>query len=289
MAGGFAFTLAHARALGMQLHLSLGAIGVKATPEQALEYAARFGFDAIDADANSVAALSPSQLKSRNVAWGLAGLPVDFRRDEAKFREGMATFPKYVGTLRAAGVDRMTTWLSPASRDLTYRENFRQHADRLGQVARILNDEGLRFGMEYVGPKTSWTSQRYPFIHTLRELRELIAEMKLPNVGIVLDSWHWYTAGDTKEDILALKPRDVVSVDLNDAPAGIPVDQQVDSRRELPAATGVIDVKTFLAALQTIGFDGPVRAEPFNEPLRKMPPEEALAATSASLKKAFAL
>jgi len=51
----------------------------------------------------------------------------------------------------------------------------------------------------------------------------------------------------------------------------------------------VIDVKTFLAALQTIGFDGPVRAEPFNEPLRKMPPEEALAATSASLKKAFAL
>jgi predicted xylose isomerase-like sugar epimerase len=77
-------------------------------------------------------------------------------------------------------------------------------------------------------------------------------------------------------------------VDLNDAPAGIPVDQQVDGKRELPAATGVIDAKSFLGALEKIGDDGPVRAEPFNEAVRRMAPEDALAATMASLKKAFA-
>lgn len=273
----------------MQLHLSLGAIGIKATPEQAVDYAVRYGFDAIDADPNAIATFNASALKARNIGWGLAGLPVDFRRDDARFREGISVFPDYVRKLRVAGVDRMTTWISPGSRDLTYRENFRVHTARLAEVARILNDEGIRFGMEYVGPKTSWTSQRFPFIHTMREMRELIAEMKQPNVGLVLDSWHWYTAGDTREDILALKNRDVVSVDLNDAPAGLTVDQQVDSRRELPVATGVIDVKSFLGALQSIGFDGPVRAEPFNEPLRKMAPDDALAATIASLKKAFAV
>ena len=53
--------------------------------------------------------------------------------------------------------------------------------------------------------------------------------------------------------------------------------------------TGVIDVKSFLAALESIGFTGPVRAEPFNEALRKMAPEDALAATIAAMKKAFAL
>ena len=105
----------------------------------------------------------------------------------------------------------------------------------------------------------------------MRELRELIAEINLPNAGIVLDSWHWYTAHDTREDILALKARDIVSVDLNDAPTGVAIDEQIDSKRELPAATGVIDVRAFLGALETIGFDGPVRAEPFNEAVRRLP------------------
>jgi sugar phosphate isomerase/epimerase len=62
----------------------------------------------------------------------------------------------------------------------------------------------------------------------------------------------------------------------------------VDGRRELPAATGVIDVKSFVGALEKIGFDGPVRAEPFNEAVRKMAPDEAAAAAIAGMKKAFA-
>ena len=119
-------------------------------------------------------------------------------------------------------------------------------------------------------------------------MRDLIREMRTTNVGVVLDSWHWYRAGDTAQEILALKPSDVVSVDLNDAPAGVPIDQQIDGKRELPAATGVIDVKTFLSLLKSIGYNGPVRAEPFNEPLRRMAPDDALKTTVAALDKAFA-
>ena len=59
---------------------------------------------------------------------------------------------------------------------------------------------------------------------------------------------------------------------LNDAPRGIPVEQQVDNRRGLPCATGVIDVKTFLGAMIRIGYDGPVVCEPFSQELRQMPP-----------------
>jgi sugar phosphate isomerase/epimerase len=63
----------------------------------------------------------------------------------------------------------------------------------------------------------------------------------------------------------------------------------VDSARELPLATGVIDVPAFLRALAAIGYDGPVRAEPFNEPLRKMPPAEAVAATAVAMKRAMSM
>jgi sugar phosphate isomerase/epimerase len=284
-----------ARAQGMSLQLSCGALGVKASQTEAIDYAARFGFDSVDADGNYLRTLPAADLarlldtmREKKIAWAIAGLPVDFRKDDAAFTESMKTFPAFCNGLERAGVKNVTTWISPASPDRTYLTNLRLHARRLREASALMKDHGLRFGMEYVAPKTLWSAQRYPFIHTMAEMKDLIGEIGQPNVGLVLDSWHWYTAGDKKADILALKANEVVSVDLNDAPAAIPVDQQVDSRRELPAATGVIDVAAFLGALKEIDFTGPVRVEPFNEAVRRMPPEQAIAAAKAALDKAFA-
>ncbi len=183
----------------------------------------------------------------------------------------------------------MSTWLSPCDDKLTYTANFQQHATRLREVAKVLADQGVRFGLEYVGPKTLWSSKRYPFIHSMAEMKDLLAAIGQDNVGFVLDSWHWYTAGETQDDLLTLTNKDIVACDLNDAPVGVTIDQQIDSRRELPAATGVIDLKAFLGALVAIGYDGPVRAEPFNKTLNDMNDDDAIAATAAALRTAFAL
>jgi sugar phosphate isomerase/epimerase len=191
--------------------------------------------------------------------------------------------------LQRVGADRVTTWLRPCDDHLTYVQNFRQHASRLRQVAVMLGDGGIRLGLEYVAPKTSWASGRYPFIHTLAEMKDLIAEISVGNIGLVMDSWHWWHAGDTAADLLTLQGRDVIAVNLNDAPAGITKDKMVDNRRELPCATGIIDVGAFLSALNQIGYDGPVRAEPFNQVVNKMTADEACAAAAAALNKAFAL
>jgi sugar phosphate isomerase/epimerase len=283
------------RSHGMAIHLSCGALGIKASQTEAIDYAARYGFDVVDADGSYLGNLSQGDLarlldsmKAKNVGWAMAGFPTEFRKDDASFSDSIKTFPAYAAGLERAGVKRVTTWISPNSADLTYMQNLRTHARRLREAAAILNDHGIRFGMEYVGPKTSWSTRRYPFVHTMAEMKELMAEIDRPNVGFVLDSWHWYTSGETKNDLLTLRGDQVVSVDLNDAPAGIPVDQQMDGKRELPAATGVIDAGSFLGGLQAIGYDGPVRAEPFNDAVRKMAPAEALTATKAAIDKAFA-
>jgi len=183
----------------------------------------------------------------------------------------------------------MGTWLSPTSPSLTYLANFRQHAKRMREVARVLNDHGVRLGMEYVAPKTSWTARRYPFIHTMAEMKDLLAEINRPNVGFVLDTWHWYTAQESTDDLLTLRGHDVIQCHLNDAPAGIPVDQQVDNRRGLPCSTGVIDMKGFLTAMLRIGYDGPLVCEPFMPELRNKPADEALGIVAAAMKKAVAL
>jgi len=51
----------------------------------------------------------------------------------------------------------------------------------------------------------------------------------------------------------------------------------------------VIDLKTFLGVLVEIGYDGPVRSEPFNRALNKLNNDDACERTSAAMHKAFAL
>ena len=278
------------------MDLVCGAIGVRADQEQAIDLAHKYGFESVAPSAQFLSRLSDSEteellgaMKQKNLVWGSAGLPVDFRRDEERFRAGLKELPKLAKALRRAEGARVNTWLRPSHDTLTYVSNFKQHARRLGEIAKVLADHDLRLGLEYVGPKTSWTGSRHTFIHTMAETKELIAEIGRDNVGFVLDSWHWYTAHETEQDLLSLTAGDVVACDLNDAPAGIPIDEQMDGSRELPAATGVIDLRAFLGALVQIGYDGPVRAEPFNKKLRDMDNEPAMAATAAAMKNAFAL
>ena len=276
--------------------LTPGSIGVIVKSQQELiDLARRHRFESVEPRGDELAAMSREQLaatlsdlKSKQLVWSATGLPVDFRKDEQTFKDGLAKLPRIAAGLQRAGATRIGTWLGPSHEELTYRRNFQQHALRLREVARVLKDHGIRIGLEYVGTQLLLVGKRYPFVHTMAEARELIAEIGTGNVGLVLDTWHWWTAGDTEADIPALKNADVVSVDLNDAPKGIAKEQQRDNERELPAATGVIDAAPFLKALVKIGYDGPARPEPFNKVLNALDNEAACAATSAALHKAVA-
>ena len=276
--------------------LSLGRLGFQAGFPSTIELAVKYGFEGLDPDPNYFASLGDEgvkrlldDLQAKNLKFGAAGLPVEFRKDEATFHEGLKKLPAAADVLLLAGVWRVSTWVVPCSDDLTYPQNFRQHAYRLRQCAQILADRGQRLGLEYVAPRTLWRSQRHPFLHTLSEMKELIIAIGTDNLGIQLDSWHWFNAEETDKDLLTLRGSDVLTVDLNDAPVGLSLDQYRDDHRELPVATGVIPVKTFLRSLVQIGYSGPIQAEPFNASLRAMPLDEACNSTSAAMKKALTL
>ena len=278
------------------LCLNAGNIGVKANQQQVLDMAIKHGYEAISVNAAELAKMSDSELtdyqakmKANNISWGSAGLPVDFRKDETTFKDGLAPLPEYASAMNKAGANRMNTWILSFDHNLTYRENFEQHKLRLQQAAVILKDQGVKLGLEYVGPRTLQARGKFSFIRTMKETKELISAIDQPNVGFVLDSFHWYCAGETKEDLLTLSNEDIVAVDLNDARSGFTADEQIDGKRELPSTTGVIDLKTFMSAMVTLGYDGPMRAEPFNQPLRDMEDDDALKATYDTMKATFDL
>ena len=236
----------------MYRSLGAGAIGVQVERlADGLDLAARHGFAGYHFSIAEVAAMGATAAldlaESKGVKLSGWGFPLDFRGDEAAYNEGMQQLPGMAKVAAEVGVLRTATWIMPASDERTYEENFSFH---------------LAHNMEQMG-----------------ELCRAIG----PNMGFLLDSWHWYTSHETVEDLRSLTAEQVVDVHINDAPVGVDVDEQLDNVRDLPGATGVIDIATFLRALQGMGYDGPVMVEPFSQRIRDMESEDAVAATAKAM------
>ncbi len=267
--------------------LNPSVLGLTVGLEEGLALASRHGFVGYHFELPEAATLGAERVLELASAHGLrlaaSGFPVEFREDEARYRHDLAALPALAQTAAELGVSRTSTWIMPFSDERTYRQNFAFNRSRLEPAAEVLAAHGIRLGLEYIGPKTMWTSRRYPFAHTMTEMLELCAAIG-PNVGLLLDSFHWHTAHETAADLRALNAEQIVDVHLNDAPA-VPTDEQQDRVRELPGATGVIDIATFLTAIRASGYDGPVMVEPFSERLKALPADQVVAETAESLKK----
>ncbi|MAZ53981.1 MAG: hypothetical protein CMO31_08235 [Trueperaceae bacterium] len=263
------------------------AIGISEPLLATLRLASEHGFEACHIDIREASELDVNKVtdfaNECKLKLSSFTLPVDFRVSQSAYSEDLSELPELAALAASLGISRTSTYVLPSSDDLTYRQNFDLHVRRLKPVAEILNDHGLRLGLEYVGPKTMWSAMRYPFIHTMIEMKELTKAVG-QNTGLLLDCFHWYTAKETIGDIAKLNLEEVVEVHINDAP-DCPVADQLDGVRDLPGATGVIPISSFLGTLKDLGFNGPIGVEPFKSELFKMSPEEACFKTSESLMK----
>jgi sugar phosphate isomerase/epimerase len=249
-----------------------------------IELAGRHGFGGIDCltsfftDDLDPAALR-EQIAAAGLRWGLlCWCPVDIAADAADYEAGLTRLRTMAPVAQALGCTRTYDHIWPGHDTRAFDENFAFHVRRLRPVAEILGAHGIRFGIEFIGPKTLRDQFALPFIHTLDgalALADAVDPDGTLGVGIQLDVFHWYTSGATLDDIRRKLRGRVVGVHANDARAGRTRAQQLDGERALPGDTGVIDLVGVGEALRDIGFDGPVSAEPFS------PRREELAALSA--------
>ena len=112
-------------------------------------------------------------------------------------------------------------------------KNFEQHRTRLTQVATVLEDAGLKLGLEYVGPKTLMARDKYPFLHSSGGLRELIEATGKNNIGYLLDSYHTYCAEDKNEDLFVIGPSSTPPAPPNPSPIFPSIDSLFPSRYDM--------------------------------------------------------
>jgi sugar phosphate isomerase/epimerase len=248
-------------------------------PEAYIALAAKNGFQGADAGADHWAAwvkrTSLDHVRGycaeKNCVIGHGGMPVNFREDEAAFEAGLAALPGTCEIMKNLGLRGMATWIMPATPG-DVAEFRAMHVRRLKKVSDVMKGFGLKLGLEFVGPK-SVRDGKNPFVYDMPGMLGLCDEIDPDNCGLLFDSYHWHATRGTVEDILSLDPKRIVLAHINDA-YPVPIDELEDLKRLLPG-DGVIDLIGFLKALDTIGYDGPLALETFDEELRRIGPEEA--------------
>lgn len=242
----------------------------------AIEYSIE-PFGKVAAEQSETAAIE--LLTSRNLQLGSFMLPVEFRKDEKTFQEQLKNLPYLASLARKMGTDRCCTWMLPST-DEPVAEFTSRMIRRLRIIAKVLGDSGIRFGVEWVGPKTMRTMKN-DFIHNIPGAIEFVDAIGEKNTGLLFDSFHWFTSHATVEDILHLTEQQVVLVHINDAPDK-PKDEQIDTQRLLPGE-GIIDLSGMLDALAQIGYKDYVAVETFGEVLPKMNPLAAAIKTKTAV------
>jgi len=249
----------------MYIALSPGAIGVSTpTFADAVSAAKIGGFDGVEFNIQDVINRGADTVleEAGDVKLAGWGFPLNWRGEEDAWKASLEHAAEWGAAAKAVGCLRTMTWIMPMSDTLDFDANFEFHVTRLKPAASILADYGVRFGIEFVGPKTLRDQGKYPFVHDIDGIVKLARAIG-PNVGLLLDAYHWYTSGASLSQLQSLTADDIVYVHTNDGAEGREANEQIDGDRRLPLATGKIDAKTFVHHLKATGYDGAVVTEPF--------------------------
>jgi sugar phosphate isomerase/epimerase len=260
--------------------------------------AAKLGYGGVDWDfapARKVGAEEAAALfKQLKVKPTIVGLPLQqpFAGDDAEFKAKLPPLIDDAAFCSSIGCSKMMLVLSPAA-PLPKEEQRKLVVERLAAISEILEKSNIRLGLEFLGPLYMRTGPgrggvpRQPFIWTLPETVALAKDAG-PNIGTILDVWHWYHSGGTVAEILATDKSRIVHLHLSDAQER-PAEEVRDNQRLMPGE-GIVNLTGFLQALKKIGYQDGVSPEPLGRIPKEMTAEEAarlgLETTQAALQKA---
>lgn len=268
-AAALALPAAAPAATGMFVSLNGTLVGNKAPWPEFARLAARVGYGGTDLS------LAPAMkegldatrelLTELKLRTAFCSLPVNATRDEDTFQKSMEALPAAAKFAAGVGCNRMVAVVSPSSP--TPKEELRKTLlARYTAVGKVLADYNVRLGFEFLGPLQFRTRAPHEFIWRMNEMLEFAKECG-PNVGLLLDAWHWHHAGATVADIIAAGKSRIVTIHVSDC-AKMPPEDVRDNQRLMPGE-GIIDLVGFFRALKQIGYEDGVSPEPIG----RVPPE----------------
>ncbi len=273
--------------------LNPGTVGGGLSYEEFVALSKRHGFAAVEFGIEWLAQKVETEGEEAARAWlvdqgiqhAAFWLPVPWREEETKFRDGLQALPSKARAAQAVQCTACITYIPPVI-DGDPKEFRAMMVRRFREVCAVLADYGVRFGIEWVAP-AHFRRTGNPVLWRMDQALDLCDEIGAPNIGLLVDSFHWFCAQHSLDELKALPKERIVHVHINDAPDR-PVEEQVDNERVMPG-DGIIDLVGFLRALKAAGYEGAVSVEVLSKTLPQQFSKDELAAKArAGLEKVLA-
>lgn len=151
----------------------------------------------------------------------------------------------------------------------------------LRELSRLARPYGVRLAYEFLGFADCT-------VNTLGQCAAIVEKVARPNVGLVLDTFHFFAGGSRLDSIRQVNPRKIFMVHINDVERA-PRRKMHDALRLFPGK-GILPLTRILRALKAIGYRGKVSVEIFRPAYWNRPPlavaREAKRTALAALRRA---
>jgi 2-keto-myo-inositol isomerase len=264
-----------------------GATTMKATLPQDIAAASSAGFKALEiwaAKLDAYLAAEANSIETLTALFDKANLqPASFNSIEfITFRppeeyEKIKTRCRQLCQLgQSLGCQKVVVVPSPTPEGVGWDEIKDESVRILRDLAEVAAPYHVQLAFEFLG--FDWCSVR-----TLGQCWEIVDETARPNIGLVIDTCHFYAGGSELQSIEQVDPSKILIFHINDVEER-PKDSIQDAHRLLPGE-GVIPLDDILVRLKRIGFNGLCSIELFRPEYWERDPQDlAAAARVATLK-----
>ena len=154
---------------------------------------------------------------------------------------------------------------SPRPQGVSDHEIHEESVKVLREISNKFKNYKVKFAFEFLG--FPWCS-----VSTLKQDFEIVKTVNRKNIGMVLDTFHFYAGGSILDSIQKVDREKIYILHINDA-EDLPRSELQDSHRLYPGE-GVIPLKEIVSRLKEIRYDGPVSIEMFRPEYWTEPAEE---------------
>jgi len=202
--------------------------------------------------------------------WGGAPgimLPAD------EYKAGLPAFEKlcaYAAGFRHGNVLGLMVF-TPNRWPLPVDEAMDRAVHNFSALADTAARHGVVISIEFCGPDLM-PDQPHPFVTGVEGAMRIVDAAGKDNLGVLVDSYHLYCAGEEPEAIDRLAKGKVFAAHINDSPPG-DHSNFTDAERVMPG-DGILPLVDFIKHLDAAGYSGIVPCELFNPDIRRGDPVE---------------
>ena len=190
-------------------------------------------------------------------------------------------FQRFCRVAEAIKAETVIVVPSPRPQGVSLGAIERESIRVLRELSTIARPYGVRLAYEFLGFADCT-------VNSLAQCAAIVEKAARPNVGLVLDTFHFFAGGSSVASIREVNPEKIFIVHINDVERA-PRRKMHDALRLFPGK-GILPLARILRALKAIGYAGGFSVEIFRPQYWNRPPlrvaREARKSAAAALRQA---